>query len=125
MDRKNLYEFDTVALAKALMLNAGITKGLWRLATKYRFASVVGHFGQGPATDTSLSSVIAGLDRMALIPVTKPGDLVFDAETLLADSAAHPQSLPYASKATSTPSSRPKPAVKKAAVKRVLAKKKA
>lgn len=84
MSAKNLFEFDTEALVRAMMASAGIKSGLWRFATKYRIGTVVGHFGSAEAQDSSLAALLAGLDRTALIPADKAGDLVFDAAVLLA-----------------------------------------
>lgn len=84
MSAKNLFEFDTEALVRAMMVSAGIKTGLWRFATKYRIGTVAGHFGSTEAPDASLAALLAGLDRAALIPADKPGDLVFDAAMLLA-----------------------------------------
>lgn len=113
MSAKKLYEFDTAALVRSMMHSAGITKGLWRFATKYRLANVVGHFGQADGQDANLAAVIAGLDRAALIPEDQPGDMVFDAAVLLADASVSPQALPLESS----------PAVKTASAKKTASRK--
>ena len=84
MSAKSLFEFDTEALVLAMMVSAGIKSGLWRFATKYRIGTVAGHFGSAETQDSSLAALLAGLDRTALIPADKAGDLVFDAAVLLA-----------------------------------------
>lgn len=110
MSNEYVHEFDNRALARALLVASGVRTGLWRLAAKYRLGQATGLFVNPDKSESRLPSVIAGLDKIAMVPAKEPGPLVYDAAELLSDAGAMPKQQLASSRA---PTAAKKPPAKK------------
>lgn len=78
-------EFAWVDVAQSLFAIRGINRGLWRLAVKVNFAALTAQVETTPgATPIGMPTGMIGMAGLALLPVTEPGLLVFDAAAMSA-----------------------------------------
>jgi len=96
-----MQEFDLAQLAAAAFAARGITKGLWHVAMKLQFAGLTADWADGGGGVTgAIPTGMIGVVGVALLPVTEPGPLVFDAAAFQAPNAkAGPQRPPRKARA--------------------------
>lgn len=83
-EEKPEIELEWPEIVSAIFASKGITKGLWRLAIKIRFAGVTMQFHDTntPELNKTMPVAASGIEGIALFPVSEPGPMVFDAAVL-------------------------------------------
>ena len=72
-------ELEWEEVARSLFNSQHITHGLWRLAVKVHLAAITAQFEIQPGVPVGMPTGLVGMAGLALMPVTEPGLMVYDA----------------------------------------------